>query len=115
MIVTLPWPPKELSPNTHCHWRVAHAKAKVYKQACFVLTKAARLKIDWAGPIHVWMTFYPPDRRKRDDDNMIAAFKHGRDGAALALDVDDRRFRIHPEVADETGGFITLRFTRDLT
>ena len=46
---------------------------------------------------------------------MIAAFKHGRDGAALALDVDDRRFRIHPEVADETGGFITLRFTRELT
>lgn len=61
------------------------------------------------------MTFYPPDRRYRDDDNMISAFKHGRDGVALALGVDDRRFRIHPEVSEQMGGTITLRFTKDLT
>lgn len=114
MIVTLPWPPKELSPNSRCHWRAAHAKAKVYKQACFVLTLSERIKIDWSGPIHVWITFYPPDRRYRDDDNMIAAFKHGRDGVAQALGVDDSRFRIHPEVSEQLGGMVELRFTREI-
>ena len=113
MIVTLPWPPKELSPNVRCHWRAAHAKANVYKQACFVLTIAERIKIDWSGPIHVAITFYPPDRRYRDDDNMIASLKYGRDGVAQALGVDDKRFRIHPEVSDELGGFITLQFSKD--
>ena len=37
----------------------------------------------------VKITFQPPDRRKRDRDNMIAAFKAGQDGLADALGIDD--------------------------
>ena len=37
--------------------------------------------------------FYPPDARLRDDDGIIGAFKHARDGIADALRVDDHRFR----------------------
>lgn len=43
--------------------------------------------------IAVAIRFYPPDRRHRDDDNMIGAFKAARDGIADALGVNDRRFR----------------------
>lgn len=39
------------------------------------------------------ITFFPPDRRKRDDDGMIGAFKNGRDGVADALGSDDHKFR----------------------
>lgn len=45
---------------------------------------------------------------------MIAAFKHGRDGVAQALGVDDSRFRIHPEVSEQLGGMVELRFTREI-
>jgi hypothetical protein len=38
------------------------------------------------------LNFYPRDRRKRDDDNLIASFKSGRDGIADALGVDDVNF-----------------------
>lgn len=73
------------------------------------------MKVDWPGTIHVWLTFVPPDRRKRDDDNMIAAFKPGRDGMADALGVDDSRFRLHIEVADRVGGMVEVRLTKELT
>ena len=38
---------------------------------------------------HLDITFYPPDRRKRDLDNMLSAIKYGLDGIALASGVDD--------------------------
>jgi len=46
--------------------------------------------------IHVFLDFCPPNRRARDDDNVIAAFKAGRDGLADALKIDDCHFRTHP-------------------
>ncbi len=38
---------------------------------------------------HLDITFYPPDRRKRDLDNMLGAIKYGLDGIAKASGVDD--------------------------
>lgn len=97
--VFLPWPPSVLSPNKRAHWAAKSKAAKAYRAECAWLTKAAGLRVDWDGFVHVWITFYPPDRRHRDDDNLIAAFKSGRDGLADAIGVDDKRFRIHPYVS----------------
>ena len=96
MIIVLPWPDKRLSPNARIHWR-----AKVGPK------QKARIDASWAtvgaegfhdfdppdGDIPVQVTFYPPDKRRRDDDNIIGAFKHARDGIADALSVNDHRFR----------------------
>jgi crossover junction endodeoxyribonuclease RusA len=43
--------------------------------------------------IRMAVTFYPPDRRKRDDDGCIGAIKNMRDGIADALGCDDARFK----------------------
>ena len=110
--VTLPWPPKDLSPNARIHWGRRSKAARLYRRACYVLTREAGLFVDWEGDIHVWIDFCPPDRRHRDDDNMIAAFKSGRDGLADALAVNDRRFRVHPFVQREIGGMVKVRITR---
>ncbi len=59
----------------------------------FHATKAALTASD--DPIPVVMRFYPPDRRHRDDDNMIGSMKAARDSIAEALGVNDRRFRPH--------------------
>ena len=85
MQVTLPWPPKDLNPNVRLHWSKKAKAAAMYRNACHALTLEAGLRgIPWEGDVHVWIDFYPPDKRHRDDDNMIAAFKSGRDGVAEA-------------------------------
>lgn len=51
-------------------------------------------------PIAITVTFRPPDRHHRDDDNMMAAFKSARNGIADALQINDRRFRPTYKLAD---------------
>ena len=109
--LVLPWPPKELSPNARLHWSKKSKAAKAYRAACYMLTKQAGVKVDWEGDVHAWMNFYPPDKRHRDDDNMIAAFKAGRDGMAEALGIDDKRIRIRPFVESQVGGMVKIRLT----
>ena len=112
--LTLPWPPKELNPNKRLHWAQKSKAAKMYRDACYMLAIEAGAKngIPWEGDIHLFIDFYPPDRRHRDDDNMIAAFKSGRDGVAEALGVNDKRFKTHPYVRDQIGGMVKLTFTK---
>lgn len=110
IVIDFPWPSSALSPNDRGHWSKKAKAAKAYRANCFWLTKAAGIEIDWEGEAHLWMTFFPPDRRARDDDNLIASFKSGRDGMATALGIDDKRFRIHPWVSDEVikGGCVRI-------
>ena len=88
--IVLPWPPKELTPNfkRRKHWSAYQPAAKRYRADCYWLTKAEK-----ARGVILSVTFYPPDRRKRDDDGMIGSFKAGRDGVADALGCDDHHFR----------------------
>ena len=103
MLVTLPWPHKDLSPNARKHWAaLSVAKKKARETAHYATLEAAgsrmgefRASLAGEGRIALTVTFYPPDKRRRDDDNMVAAFKASRDGIADALQVDDRRFRPH--------------------
>jgi len=116
MEIMLPWPPKELSPNARVHWAVKNRAVKLYRDNCAWLTKAAGVRVDWEGTVHAWITFFPPDRRRRDDDNAISAFKSGRDGVAQALGLDDKRFRIHPWLSDEVrkGGAVKVRLSKGI-
>ncbi|WP_447590127.1 hypothetical protein [Aquipseudomonas campi] len=54
--------------------------------------------------------FIPPDARRRDDDNCLAAFKSGRDGLADALGIDDNRFVTQIRMSSETikGGAVRV-------
>lgn len=112
--VTLPWMPKTLSPNARVHWSVKSKAAKAYRATCCALTKEAKLIAPATKErLHLWLDFYPPDRRYRDDDNMVAAFKSGRDGIADALGIDDKRFICHPWVMSEIGGVVKFRVTTE--
>lgn len=101
MIVTLPWPDKRLSPNSRTHWRqLSEVKTKARWDAAILTLEAMngqarvfREGLPEEGQIGLKVTFYPPDARHRDDDNMIGSFKAARDGIADALDINDRRFR----------------------
>ncbi len=112
--VTLPWPPKELNPNQSqkIHWAKKNRIAQDYKAACWWACRAANFEAPKTdGRIFVWIDFYPPDRRRRDEDNAIAAMKHGLDGVAKAIGVDDSRFKLQPHFHDQIGGMVKIRLT----
>lgn len=102
MIVTLPWPDPKLFPNAKraTHWTKYRAAEKADRSTGLALTYEAmnggvrevRGALKGDAPILMTITFYPPDRRHRDDDGCIGAIKHLRDGIADALGVNDRRF-----------------------
>lgn len=110
--VLLPWPPKVLSPNARTHWATRSRAAKAYRSICFQLCRAARLPVP-NGRALLSLEFIPPDRRRRDDDNCIAAFKSGRDGVAQALGIDDSRFVTQLQISAETikGGAVRVRIS----
>lgn len=112
--VTLPWPPSILSPNSRAHWAAKSKAAKAYRNEGAWLTYKAGLVVDWPDIVHVWITFCPPDKRHRDDDNLVAAFKSARDGIADALSINDKRFRMHPWLSDEVvkGGAVRVRLSK---
>ena len=63
------------------------------------------------GKIPLTITFYPPDKRHRDADNMVASIKAGLDGVADALKVNDRRFLPTFVFSEEIKGMVTVQLT----
>lgn len=100
-MLILPWPPAVLSPNSRAHWSRRHRASKAYRQTCALLARAARLQVPESARLELRIEFVPPDRRLRDDDNLVAAFKAGRDGLADALGIDDTRFVLRVALSKE--------------
>ena len=89
-MIELPWPPKELMPNfkrSH-HWIKYRGKTKAYREQCGWIAKTVKPQTEFT------VEFHPPDKRHRDRDSVIGAFKAGQDGLADAWGVDDNTFRI---------------------
>ena len=91
-MILLPWPSPKLSPNARLHWRAKAAAVQKARADARLLALGKRPDFAESGPIPVLITFRPPDRRRRDRDNMIAALKSAMDGIAEAFGVDDARF-----------------------
>ncbi|AXA25664.1 MULTISPECIES: endodeoxyribonuclease RusA [Pseudomonas] len=110
MELTLPWPPAACSPNARVHWSRKSKAAKTYRYACFLLARQAGIQTP-KGDALLMLEFVPPDRRRRDDDNLLAMFKAGRDGLADALGIDDNVFTTLFRVSKETikGGAVRVR------
>jgi len=95
----LPWPSADLSPNARGHWSKRMRATKEARGLAFVMARKigwnVSLSTPWASdaPITLHVDVFPPDRRRRDDDNMSARFKAYRDGIADALGINDSRFR----------------------
>lgn len=99
----LPWPAKELSPNFRGHWSTVAKVKKAYRLKCSQLGLASGLNLAPKDPksVSVHLLFSQPDRRGRDWDNMLASMKSGLDGLADAMGVDDRKWRVAFDVADD--------------
>jgi crossover junction endodeoxyribonuclease RusA len=97
MLITLHWPDRRLNPNSRPHWATKAKLAKNYKEYGYVTARLAMIqdkKYKFDGKIALDIKFYPKDKRRRDLDNCLASIKHGLDGIAQALGVDDSCFML---------------------
>lgn len=110
----LPWPSPKLSPNARQHWATTAKAKKAFRARCRAIAAAAGVRAVLAGKtsLAVDLTFFPPDKRGRDWDNMLASMKAGLDGLADATGVDDRHWRLSFEVGEPVkGGQVLVRMT----
>lgn len=106
--ITLPWPPKELSPNARIHWAQLAKAKKAYRAACAWTAREQGVRPLQADKLHLSLTFYPPNRRAFDLDNALARMKSGLDGLADVLGVDDKNWSLNIALAEEIGGMVKV-------
>lgn len=108
--VTYPWMPKALNPNARVNKFLKNKMFQDYKLAVWQLTKVSNLELDQSKRILLDIMFYKPDKRRRDLDNCLSAFKAGLDGISLAVGIDDSKFKLAIDIADEIGGYVKVNF-----
>ena len=114
----LPWPPADLNPNKRLYWAARREATALYRRDCFLITRdmmnrALRIKAPVPSPlptpVTATVTFWMPDRRRRDLDNLLAAMKPAWDGLVDAgLLADDNADQLSitlkpPEYAGSRG------------
>ena len=87
--VNLPFPDKRLNPNRLGHWSETSKVRKQAKSDAWAIALGQGAKKFEALKVEAHFTITPPNRRRRDQDNIIASLKPYIDGMALAIGVDD--------------------------
>lgn len=96
MTITLPIPNPKLSPNARCHWRAKSPLTKSARTLANHLAKHEYANLKYPYDFNAYrLTFYWPDKRRRDDDNASGSCKAYRDGIADALGIDDHSLKFH--------------------
>jgi crossover junction endodeoxyribonuclease RusA len=105
--IVLSWPPKELNPNSSAKLRAKLRAKKAHREEAYYATKAA-LGAGYRAPVDqelaIIVTFYPPDNRRRDEDNCIGSLKRAQDGIAQAIGLDDYYLRPRYQFAEPVKG-----------
>lgn len=91
-MIELPFPPPALSPNARKHWAAKARAFKAYKFQCFAVLSQYRDTL--RGRDSFELRFMPPDRQRRDLDNMFAASKAALDALSEICGVDDSQFNL---------------------
>lgn len=107
--LTLPWPPKELSPNARLHWAKLAKVKKAYREACAWTAMEQGLRKVATRKLHLSLVFYPPTRRAYDLDNALARMKAGLDGLADVMQLDDKHWGLSIAKSEEIGGFVKVK------
>lgn len=92
--ITLPFPDSRLSPNRRMDRRWITNVRQMARNTGYFLTKDANLHVPDKTPLHLYLTFCPPNHRRRDIDNLLSASKSTLDGMFQALGVDDSNVKL---------------------
>lgn len=116
MSVTIPWPHKDLSPNARKHRMAIVGLRKAARADAAWCCKAAKMNFAHLADVglHLRITFNPPDKRRRDLDNMLASIKSQLDGVSDVIGVDDSRWGLTLRRGDVVkGGSVVIEVVED--
>ena len=86
--IFFPWLDARLSPNKRIDRRALIGVKQDAKLLAMALTRESRLVL-LETDLQIKITFCPPDKRRRDLDNLYATFKAYQDGIFEAMGLDD--------------------------
>lgn len=92
-MVRFPFPDKRLSPNKRSNHLYLTKVREAARETGYWIAKESSWSFSGTRPLQLHMVICPPDNRRRDDDNIYAAFKSYRDGIFKALNLDDSLIR----------------------
>ena len=111
--IRFPFPDMRLSANGRTDRRYLAGLRQAARGTGYYLAKEHRLAFSGEKSLELYMLVCPPDRRRRDDDNVLSAFKSIRDGIFHALELDDSLIRrtVIERGDVEKGGAIYVRLS----
>jgi crossover junction endodeoxyribonuclease RusA len=75
------------TPNRSDHWAKKAGMARAWRHNTAIL--ARHVLVPRCDKVHVTLDYWPPDRRRRDADNLLLVLKHCIDGLRTADVVED--------------------------
>lgn len=87
-----PWPDSKLSPNGRRDRRSITRTRYGARYVAWCIVKKADLALPEV-PLQISLRLCPPNKRRRDMDNVYSAFKSYQDGLFRALNLDDSLIR----------------------
>jgi Holliday junction resolvase RusA-like endonuclease len=98
--LTLPWPPTVNTYWRHVGGRVLVSSAgRAYREEVAWLARTARANLGLEGPLKMEAVFHPPDRRRRDIDNLCKALLDAMQTGGVYRD-DSQIIDLHLKLAD---------------
>jgi len=90
----LPYPDGALSPNaSKRHWRYKQPAKQAARTEAYYQAFPFRNSFSGADTLQMTLTIYPPDKKRRDLDNVFASMKSAIDGVCQGLEIDDSQIQ----------------------
>lgn len=115
LLIDLPWPP-----SMNHYWRnvpgrgtLISAEGRQYRQDVQVQVLIQRAAKKLSGRLEVAITAFPPDKRRRDLDNLLKSCLDALTHAGVWLDdqqIDDLRI-VRGNTGDKPGGRVAVQIT----
>lgn len=99
--INLPWPDKTLSPNARVHWAIKARAAKNARKNAYWAGMSEGLHKIKTNAVSITRVYSPPNRQRRDKDNLDASMKAYLDGLSDALGIDDYHFDLEKSAISE--------------
>lgn len=90
----LPYPDPILSPNSpKRHWRAKQPAKEAALHHAYYASCESKGIFKNTKTLQMKLTIYPPDRMRRDLDNVFSAMKSAIDGMSKGIGIDDSQIR----------------------
>ncbi len=94
LTLQLPYPDRSLSPNaSKRHWRYKEPAKQAARTEGFYKAVPFRGVFTTADTLQITLTFYPPNKNRRDLDNAHSSMKATIDGVCRGLEIDDSQIQ----------------------